>query len=192
MILSNQRFSALVRAIQSHMVACLQAACPQQSAAALLSSSGFVSVPVRSAPAWTAFCPPIPALLCVLWLVSSYGTDSVFGGSTIQEQWWRFSLYLSVSSLEGGGCWLRAYDVQRRGLCIRASHQYCTEAMSKVGRNSSPKLTWKIISNCEVLCYNECFSDHGICLADIGRPEYICTRIRVPLVPVYRYRYWYY
>ena len=155
------------------MVACLQAACPQQSAAALPSSSGFVSVPVRSAPAWTAFCPPIPALLCVLWLVSSYGTDSVLGGSTSQEQWWRFSLYLSVSSLVGGGCWLRAYDVQRRGLCIRASHQYCTEAMSKVGCNSSPKLTWKIISNCEVLCYNECFSDHGICLANIGRLE--CT-----------------
>ena len=153
------------------MVACLQAACPQQSAAALLSSSGFVSVPVRSAPALTAFCPPVPALLCVLWLVSSYGTDSVFGGSTIQEQWWRFSLYLSVSSLVGGGCWLRAYDVQRRGLCIRASHQYCTEAMSKVGCNSSPILTWKIISNCEVLCYNECFSDHGICLANIGRLE---------------------
>ena len=81
-------------------------------------------------------------------------------------------MYLSVSSLEGGGCWLRAYDVQRRGLCIRASHQYCTEAMSKVGCNSSPILTWKIISNCEVLCYNECFSDHGNCLADFGRLEW--------------------
>ena len=66
---------------------------------------------------------------------------------------------------------MRAYDVQRRGLCIRASHQYCTEAMSKVGCNSSPILTWKIINNCEVLCYNECFSDHGIGLADIGRLE---------------------
>ena len=43
--------------------------------------------------------------------------------------------------------------------------------MSKVGCNSSPILTWKIISNCEVLCYNECFSDHGICLANIGRLE---------------------
>ena len=158
MILSNQRFSALVEAIQSRMVAGLQAACPQQSAAALPSSSGFVSVPVRSAPAWTAFCPPIPALLCVLWLVSSYGTDSVLGGSTSLEQWWRYYLSLSVSRMVGGGCWLRAYDVQRRGLCIRASHQYCTEAASKVGCNSSPILTWKIDSNCEVLCYNECFS----------------------------------
>ena len=153
MILSNQRFSALVEAIQSHMVACLQAACQQQSAVTLLSSSGFVSVPSRSAPAWTAFCPPIPALLCVLWLVSSYGASSVFRGSTIQEQWWR--LHLSVSSLVGGGCWLRAYDVRRRGLCIRASHRYCTEALSKVGCNSSPILTWKSISNYEVLCYNE-------------------------------------
>eukprot|EP01048_Picozoa_sp_COSAG05_P049749 COSAG05_NODE_31666_length_100_cov_484.000000_1_plen_27_part_10 len=27
---------------------------------------------------------------------------------------------------------MRAYDIQRRGLCIRASHQYCTEATSKV------------------------------------------------------------
>ena len=66
---------------------------------------------------------------------------------------------------------MRAYDVQWSGLCIRASHQYCTEAMSKVGCNSSPILTWKIISNCEVLCYNECFSDHGNCLADFGRLE---------------------
>ena len=49
MILSNQRFSALGTAIQSRMVACPQAACLRQSAAALLSSSGFVSVPVRSA-----------------------------------------------------------------------------------------------------------------------------------------------
>ena len=121
-----------------------------------LSSYGFVSVPARNAPAQnaparSAFCPPFPALLCVLWLVSSYGTNSVFGGSTFQEQWWRFNLYLiSVSRLVGGGCWLRAYDVQRRGLCIRASHQYCTEAMSEVGCNSSPILTWKIDSNCEV------------------------------------------
>ena len=121
------------------------------------------------------------ALTCPVYAVlytTTYGTDSVFGGSTSQEQWWRFSLYLSVSSLVGGGCWLRAYDVQRRGLCIRASHQYCTEAMSKVGCNSSPILTWKIISNCEVLCYNECFSDHGICLADFGRLECRILRAR--------------
>ena len=77
-----------------------------------------------------------------------------------------------------GGFWLRAYDVQRRGLCIRASHQYCTEAMSKVGCNSSPILTWKIISNCEVLCYNECFSDHGNCLADFGRLEHVDRSVR--------------
>ena len=178
MIPSNQRFSALGTAYQSHMVACTQAqACPSMlaclrlSAVALLSSSGFVSVPYRSAPAWTAFCPPIPALLFVLLLVSSLGTNSVLGGSTSWEQWWRFNLYLSVSSLVGGGCWFRAYDVQWRGLCIRARHQYCTEAMSEVGCNSSPILTWKIGSNCEVMCYNECFSNHGICLANIGRLE---------------------
>ena len=110
MIPSNQRFSALGTAYQSHMVACTQAqACPSMlaclrlSAVALLSSSGFVSVPYRSAPAWTAFCPPIPALLFVLLLVSSLGTNSVLGGSTSWEQWWRFNLYLSVSSLVGGG-----------------------------------------------------------------------------------------
>ena len=80
-----------------------------------------------------------------------------------------------------GRGWLRAYDVQRRGLCIRASHQYCTEAMSKVGCNSSPILLGKLLDIIKLLCIECKFSDLGT-IVILGRLEPIvpCTPEQQP------------
>ena len=94
----------------------------QQSAAALgsLSSSyGFVGVPARNAPACSAFCPPFPAFLCVLWLVLSLRTGSMCGGKSAVSVVEVISYFVKRNSgVEGWGCWLWVSDAQQWWLCF--------------------------------------------------------------------------
>ena len=154
MIPTNQRFSALDQAGASRMAASLPAGCrrliiDQQSAAALVSLSfssyGFVGVPARNAPACSAFCPPFPAFLCVLWLVLSLRTGSICGGKSAGPVVEVIHFVKRNSGVEGWGCWLWACDVQRWWLCSRANRRCCTEALSNVGINPSPTLLGKTI-----------------------------------------------
>ena len=67
--------------------------------------------------------------------------------------------------------WFRAHDVQCGGvLRFRASRQYCTEAMSEVGCNSSPILLGKLLDITKLLCIECKFSDLGT-IVILGRLE---------------------
>ena len=147
----------------------------QQSAAALgsLSSSyGFVGVPARNAPACSAFCPPFPAFLCVLWLVLSLRTGSTCGGKFAGPVVEVIYFVKRNSGVKGWGCWLWVRDVQWWRLCFRASRRCCTEALSDVSINPSPILLEKLLGITVNLCTYYIFSDLGICLAYCGRLEH--------------------
>jgi hypothetical protein len=153
------------------MAASLRLTIDQQSAAALgsLSSSyGFVGVPARNAPACSAFCPPFPAFLCVLWLVLSLRTGSICGGKSAGSVVEVIYFVKRNSGVEGWGCWLWVSDVQQWWLCFRAGRRCCTEALSDVGINPSPILLGKLLGITVYLCiyYISLISASALRIAD--------------------------
>ena len=141
----------------------------QSSAASLSPHTGLLVFPLGTLPPVRLFARPSRRSSVVLCWFSRMDPTRAAGVNLAGMWWWSVGVLCIEVVWKGGGAGFEPMTCSVEVLRFRASHQCCTEAMSEVGCNSSPILTWKIISNCEVLCYNECFSDHGICLANIGR-----------------------
>ena len=109
--------------------------------------TGLLVFPPGTLPPVQAFCPPDPAFLCVLCLVPSRSWGPT-RGLVFDEPaaGWRDgcrsgeNLYIVKIVRKGGGAGFEPMTCSGGVLCFRAIRQCCTEAMSEVSCNSSPRL----------------------------------------------------
>ena len=118
-----------------------------------LPRTGFVSVPARNAPACSGFLPTRPGVpLCSLFgSLVLVGPDSRFGfdepAAVMTIRWSGVEvLYIVEIVRKGEGAGFEPMTCSKGVLCFRASRQCCTEAMSEVSCNSSPRLFGSLLS----------------------------------------------
>ena len=123
--------------------------CRMQSAAApfLSPRTGLLVFPLGTLPPVQAFCPPVPAFLCVLCLVPSCSWGPTRGlvfdePAAGGRDRCRSGVCLCEVEIvgKGGGAGFEPMTCSGGVLRFRARCQYCTEAKSEVICNPSPEL----------------------------------------------------
>ena len=146
--------------------------------------TGLLVFPLGTLPPVQAFCPPVPAFLCVLCLVPSCSWGPTRGlvfdepavGSSDRCRS-GVVLYIVKIVRKGVGAGFEPMTCNRGVLRFRASRQCCTEAMSEVSFNSSPRLFGSLLFYYLVGVGNVCSLIYGITVV-LGRLEH-CILVHV-------------